>query len=251
MGTTTFEKSAHVELAERMARQYAPGLIGVDWLCEQLAYATGTTTGEDVSGKSLELLARSLCSRALCEACLSQEKHIREQGFEYLRHYLAGKLPTKGGSCGTEDVQADVLQQTMIEIFKSLQKRGGPEDPTAFLKWARVILFRQLSLCKQRARDESGSSLEEQADLLTLVDKANTDPLDAVLHSEKMLELRRVVAAIRNPQYRAVLVHIFFLGLEERELAALWHVRVCDISLWRCRALKALRKQPDLRQKFW
>jgi DNA-directed RNA polymerase specialized sigma24 family protein len=139
----------------------------------------------------------------------------------------------------------------MIEIFRSLRKQGGLGEPAAFLKWARVILFRQLSQYKQRAGGESWSSLEEQIELVKLVDTTNTDPLDAVLSSERRLELQRVIAAIRNPQYRDVLINLFFVGLEERELAALWHVRVCDISLWRCRALKALRKQPDLRQRFW
>lgn len=250
MGTTTLGTSELTELAERMAQHYAPGLISVDWLREHLACAVSSATdGEGISSKALELRARSLCSRALCEACLSPEERKREQGFEHLRNYLARKLQTRGASCGSEDVRADVLQQTMIEIFKSLQKHGGPEDPAAFFSWARVILFRQLAQCRRLHKDEGGSSLEEQVELLTLVDKANIDPLDMVLRSEQMLELQQAVAAMRNPHYRDVLTQLFFLGREEHELAALWQVRVCDISLWRCRALKALRKQPDLRQR--
>jgi len=252
MGTTTLGTAELTGLAERMACQYAPGLIGVDWLCEHLACAVSSATeSEGVSGKALELLARSLCSRALCEACLSSQERRREQGFEHLRNYLARKLQTKGSLCGSEDERADVLQQTMIEIFKSLQKHGGPQDPAAFLSWARVILFRQFYQYRRLSNDEGGSSLEEQPEVLTLVDKANVDPLETVVRSEQMLELQQAVAAIRNPHYRDVLIQLFFLGREERELAALWQVRLCDISLWRCRALKALRKQPDLRQRCW
>lgn len=251
MGDTTFGTADLIELAQRAIQRYARDLISVDWLYEQLARAVPSAASGEIH--SLELFAHGLCIRALYEACLSQEERAREQGFEHLRNYLAMVLARAlvGVSCGAEELRAETLQQTMLEIVKSLRTQsGGPGEPAAFLKWARVILFRQLSRCRQRARNERESSLEEQAESVcaVLVDHAHTDPLESVLLSEQVQELRRAIAAMRNPQYRAVLINIFFVGLEERELAARWRVRVCDISLWRCRALKALRKQAGLLQ---
>lgn len=254
MGNTTFEKAELVEIAQRAIQRYARDLVSSEWLYEQLVSALASAAGALASGKSLELLACGLCSRALCEACLSKEEGVRERGFGHLRNYLATVLVrSRRGFYLSEYLQAEILQQAMLEIFKSLQKQaGGPGEPAAFLKWARVILDRQIFRCLQQARDESEPSLEEQSEpvLATLVAHANTDPLESVLRGEQIQELRRAIAAMRNPQYRAVLINLFFAGLEERELAALWQVRVRDISLWRCRALKALRKQPGFPQRF-
>ena len=254
MSDPAYGKSELIELARRAIQHYARGLIDVDWLYEQLAYAAASEAGGGATpGRSLEMLASGLCSRALCEACLASKEDRRDLGFENLRNYLAEVLAhTVVGVPGRADeLRGEALQQTMIEIFKSLRRQnGGLEQPAAFLKWARVILFRQLSRCRRQARIVEGLSLEDQAEsaLAKLIDKANIDPLEALVRGEHLLELRRTIAAMRNPQYRAVLIHIFFLGLEERELAALWQVRARDISLWRCRALKALRKQPGFLQ---
>jgi len=256
MSDSTFGKTELFELAQSAIQRYARGLVDLDWLYGQLANAASLETGgEATPGRSLEMLASCLCSRALCEACLASEENVRNLGFENLRNYLAEVLAhaVVGVPGRVGELRGETLQQTMVEIFKSLRKgSGGPEQPAAFLKWARVILFRQLSRCRQQAREREGLSLEDQAEsaLATLVDKTNIDPLETLVRSERLLELRRAIAAMRNPQYRAVLLYIFFIGLEERELAALWQVRVCNISLWRCRALKALRKQFGVQQIF-
>ncbi len=256
MSDAAFDRLGLVELAQRAIQRYARGLIDVDWLYEQLVRAASEGSGEATLARSLEMLARGLCSGALCAACLSSEERVRERGFENLRNYLGEVLAhtVVGMGWRAEEVRAETLQQAMVEIFKSLRKQnGGPVQPAAFLKWARVILFRQLARCRRQVEDTDGLSLEEQAELTLakLIDRANTDPLEALLRSERLHELKRTIASMRNPQYRAVLLHIFFRGLEERELAALWRVRVRDISLWRCRALKALRRQPGIQQLLW
>lgn len=256
MSDREFDRSGLIELAQRAIQRYARDLMSVDWLYEQLVYAASAEfAGETSLARSLEMLASGLCSQALYEACLSSQEGVRNLGFENLRNYLAEVLAhiTVGVPGKAEELRAEALQQAMVEIFKSVCKRGGgPEQPAAFLKWARVILVRQISRCRQQARDADGFSLEDQAAsaLVKLVDKANIDPLEALLRRERLVELRWAIAAMRNPQYRAVLVHIFFIGLEERELAALWRVRMRDIYLWRCRALKALRKQLGVQQVF-
>jgi RNA polymerase sigma factor (sigma-70 family) len=256
MSDVAFDRLGLVELAQRAIQRYARGLVDVDWLYEQLARAASEGSGEATLARSLEMLARGLCSGALCAACLSSEERVRERGFENLRNYLSEVLAhtVVGVRWKAEEVRAETLQQAMVEIFKSLRKQnGGPAQPAAFLKWARVILFRQLARSRSQVEDTDGLSFEDQAEptLASLVDRANTDPLEALLRSERLLELKRTIASMRNPQYRAVLLHLFFQGLEERELAVLWRVRVRDISLWRCRALKALRRQPGIQQLLW
>jgi RNA polymerase sigma factor (sigma-70 family) len=256
MGDAVFDRLELIELAQRAIQRYARGLIDVDWLYEQLARAASEGKSAATLSHSLEMVACALCSGALCAACLSGEERIRERGFENLRNYLSEVLAHTGVGMGwrAEEIRAETLQQAMVEIFKSLHKRnGGPMQPAAFLKWARVILFRQLARCRRQVEGTGEHSLEDQAEptLARLVDRANADPLEAYLRRERLGELRQTIASMRNPQYRAVLFHIFFRGLEERELAALWHVRVRDISLWRCRALKVLRKQAGIQQFLW
>jgi DNA-directed RNA polymerase specialized sigma24 family protein len=234
------------EMAEAMIQRYVAGLLSGDWLAERLYQAWHET--QPGGEASLELLARGLCSQVLFEACFSEEGGRRERAFANLRQYLETTLAhiTRKSQWETNELHAEALQQTMIEIFKSVRKPSGrPEQPTAFLKWARVILFRQLARCQQQIQHENWLSLDEQDEpaLMLLIDKQNSDPLTTILRGELFLEIKAAIAALRNPQYRAVLNSTFFSELEERELAARWQVRVQDIYLWRCRALKALRKQ--------
>lgn len=244
------------DLAERTIQHYARGLLTVDCLAERLIQAWQAKPLEERSDtRSLEMLARSLCSQALYEGCLSSEARVRELAFENLKKYLEGVLARTGGAVwwSTSDLRADALQQTLVEILQSLRgNKGGPEQPTAFLKWSRVILWRQLSHYRRREPPVSLLSLEDQSEpvLAELLDEKDADPLDAILRLERREELKKAIASLRNPHYREVLLKTFFAGLEERELATLWQVPVADIYLWRCRALKALRKQPAL-EKVW
>lgn len=243
------------ELAERMIRRYVRGLVVEDWLVERLmqAWQQSGSAEEEPDWRALELLALSLCSQALCEACSSSDAGDRELGFENLRRSMEEMLSRAAGSACLQmgDLRADVLQQTSLEILRILQRQGGgPDRPAAFLKWVRVILFRQLSQYLRQAERGNWLSLEMQPEsmLETLVDWRDTDPLDAVLRTELQGDLKEAILALKNPQYRQVLLDTYFAEIEERELAANWQVRVQDIYLWRCRALKALRKQEGLRQ---
>lgn len=240
---------ALADLAERVVQRYVCGLLRVDWLLERLIQAwRSRPPGEEAASSALELLARGLCGQALCEACQSREDSVRDRAFENLRNYLAEILryAVRNTAGGADELRSEVLQQAMIEIFQSLRKEnGGPAKPVAFFKWARVILLRQLSHCQSQSWYRDWLSLEAQAEsvLVGLIDEKSVDPLDTLLRDERQAELKKAIATLRNPQYQAVLLNTFFSGLEERELAALWQVRVKDIYLWRFRALKALRKQ--------
>lgn len=243
------------ELAGRMIERYARGLLTVDWLFERLMQSwCEQTAGEEGASCSLEMLARSLCSQVLYTACRSSEASVRDLAFENLRGYLGDVLARMGGNAehGAE-IRSEAVQQALIEIFQSVcKKKGGPENPAAFLKWARVILLRQLSRCKHQSWRADWLSLEAQDEpvLAELVDETSPDPLDTLLQDELRIELRKAISTLRNVRYQAVLLETFFGGREEQELAALWQVRVKDIYLWRFRALQALRKQPFQSRKY-
>ncbi len=241
-------------LAEEMIRRYACGLLDEAWLLERLRQEwRAAPCGAKPEIRALEWFAQGLCSQVLCEACRSSETSRRDLGFENLKFYLEEVLARafKSTWWWTDDLKAETLQQTLVEIFNVL-RRGteGPSQPAAFLKWARVILFRQLSRCFRQVQRADWLSLDAQdeAVLSTLVDEDDVDPLDTVLHIEFQEELKKVISTLKNEQYREVLLKTFLAGLEESELAANWQVRVRDIYLWRCRALQALRKQPGVVQ---
>jgi RNA polymerase sigma factor (sigma-70 family) len=237
---------ALVELAERAIQSYARGLLTTDWLLERLTQAwRERAAGKEVITCSLDVLARSLCAQVLYAACQSSDARVRDLAFENLRGYLAAVLARE---CGAE-LRAEVLQQTMIEIFQCIcEKKSGPENPAAFLKWARVILLRQLSHHKRQSWHVDLLSLEAQNEpvLAGLVDETGPDPLERLLQDELRAQLKRAIATLRNVRYQTVLLKTFFDGWNEQELAALWQVRVKDIYLWRFRALQALRKLPDV-----
>lgn len=242
------------ELVGHMAMGCARGLFDEAWLIEQVQRAWRLAPrGAKPDSQALAWIAQGLCNQVLCEACRSREVDLRDLAFERLRDYLEEALARAGRVTGRwmDDLKAEALQQTMVEIFAALRRDGGgPEQPAAFLKWARVILFRQLSRCLRQGPRADWLSLEAQDELaLTeLADESEADPLDAILRDELREELKKAISTLKNPHYRDVLLQIFFAGLEERELAARWQVRVRDIYTWRFRALRALRGRPEIAQ---
>src|SRR5579859_6344310 len=158
------------ELAEHMVQRYVRGLLSVDELVERINLAwQESMPGETPQGPILEALARGLCSQVLCEACQMSEGWQREVAFERLNEYLVQALGDVSGgmyyaSC---EIREEVIQQTQVEILQSLRReRGKPEQPRAFLGWARVILRRQLTCYWRQQPRQQPLSLEEQEDPL-------------------------------------------------------------------------------------
>ena len=58
--------------------------------------------------------------------------------------------------------------------------------------------------------------------------------------------LKDAILSLRNPHYRQVLLYTFLGGMDERDLAACLHVQVQEVYMWRCRALKAIRNNPEV-----
>ena len=144
------------------------------------------------------------------------------------------------------EVREEVIQQTLVEILQSLQrKRGKPEQPMAFLGWVRVILRRQLTSYWHQKAPMGLLSLDEQEGLMCveLIDEQAPDPLAVMQRRELRAELYLAIARLRNSNYREVLLNIYFGELEASEVADLLEVPVADIYLWHHRALQTLRKQ--------
>lgn len=241
------------EIAEGMISRYAPNLLSVEWLekCLRLAWMQSDCVIQEEDQRMLEQIAQGLCSQALCEGCFSTEKDVRERAFADLEHYL-GEVLARSASSLSSELRAEVLQQTLLEIWSGFQQRGsGPDKPRAFLKWVRVILLRQLSKHRDRAKRVLWLSLETQPEQVfeELVAEKDPDPLITLLQQELRGEILAAILDLKNPQYREVLLGYFFGGLEEYELAARLQVRMQDIYLWRCRALKALRNHKNLAKR--
>lgn len=235
------------ELAEQMVRRYARDLLSGEELVRRIEQSWQANLSEDTPGEAtLESLARGLCSQALCEACRLGEGLGRDLAFERLSEYLERALCDVGGTVrhAAREVREEVLQLTLVEILNSLRREPGkPEQPMAFLGWARVILQRQLTrYWRQQTRVELSLETEDEL-LVELIDEQALDPLLLLLRREQRAELHMAIARLRNPNYRIVLFHLYFGELEAREVADLLQTPVADIYLWHYRALQALHKQ--------
>ncbi|HEX7737044.1 MAG TPA: sigma-70 family RNA polymerase sigma factor [Ktedonobacteraceae bacterium] len=249
-GKTVVTQETVRELAERMMQRYARGLVSVDELEDRLRRAWRELRPVDDAPAeiTLETLARGLCIQVLCEACQLPAGRRRDLAFELLSEYLEQALGDIGGTTRytAREVREEIVQQALCEILQSLRnERSRPEQPLAFLGWARVILRRQLTLYWRKQPPQEELSLEGQDEQWSAeyVDVNAPDPLSVVLRRERRAELQAAIARLRNPHYRAVLLTIYFQEREVRQVAELLHAQPPDIHLWHHRALHALHKQ--------
>src|SRR3954469_19650657 len=122
-----------------MSGRYGQELVDRETL---LAYLEVRVQAGVEEQRELEVAALAFYSQALYEACLSSEEVRRNHGFSHLQRYLESVL---AGKAGLELVRAEVLQQTLYEVWNTLHMGGTVlSQPTAFLRWAQVILSRQL-----------------------------------------------------------------------------------------------------------
>jgi RNA polymerase sigma factor (sigma-70 family) len=235
------QQSALYELAGRMIDLYTRGLLSEASLIERLELAWSEDEKQHDWSK-LEKVALRLCSQTLCEACRASDER-QQRGFENLQRYLERRLVQMSEVL---ELRAEVLQQTLLEIWDALHGRAaGPNQPAAFLHWVKVILWRKFAQYLEREQRGDWLSLDIQPEsvLETLIDPREGDPLAAIVQSERYDELKQVIQTLKNPHYRQVLLSIYFAEVEEQELAARLQARVQDIYLWRYRALQALRKK--------
>ncbi len=239
------------DLAERMLQRYVRGLVSVDEFTARLRRAwqfsiKAQGTPDEVT---LEALARGLCNQILYEGCQLPAGYQRDLAFERLSEYLERALGDIGDSLNSRvrETREEIIQQTLVEILQSMQREGGkPEQPLAFLGWARVILRRQLTLYWRKQARLEEISLEQQDDAQSVVeyiDEHALDPLAVVLRRELREELQAAIAELRNSAYQAVLLNLYFRERDAPEVANLLQVHANKIHLWHHRGLQALQKR--------
>ncbi len=245
-------------VAVQAIRSYAQGLLTVEVLGEQLLqeWRQHRMGDEEPSQGVLIRLAQRICSRTLCEAWRSPQPDIRNCAFDNLRHYLARLLSSTSYAKTLEQYEhakEDVLHQTLEELYLVLSRNPpGPNEPAAFLKWTQTILMRQARLYVQTSRRHDYASLEAQQETLAeqFADEHNPDPEEHILSQELQQAVKDVILSLRNRRYQQVLFYIYLVGMTESELALLLDVDVQEIYMWKHRALKALRNNPELIQRL-
>jgi len=189
----------------------------------------------------------------LCAAWRSSQVEMRNCAFDNLRRYLERSLRNSGYAATLQQYEyaiEDVLHQTLEELHLSLTRNplAGPDDPAAFLKWAQTAVIRDAHVFVEKCRDSRCDSLDAQQETLAelCVDERNIDPQDYVESQELQQALKDAILSLRNQHYRQVLLYTFLGGMDERDLAACLHVQVQEVYMWRCRALKAIRNNPEV-----
>jgi RNA polymerase sigma factor (sigma-70 family) len=205
-------------------------------------------------------LAQRICSRELCKACCSPEPGIRNIAFENVGRYLKScLLQTPYGHVLQPHHHAleDVLYRTLEVIHLALNEKtaSGPSDFAAFLKWCQTILIRQAHTYTKNLKQESRFiSLEVQLEKLgeqeEYIDKSQQVPEEFAIHQELRQALVDAILSLQSKRDQEVLLYTYLGGMDESELAQKLGVPVQDIYLWRHRALKKLRKQPEVMQLF-
>ncbi len=206
---------------------------------------------EQPSRELLWRIAQRICSRALYSAWRSSDVAKRNQAFYNLRRYLEQLLRNSRSFSEPGAHAVDDIIHQALEILLQ-EKNPGPNDPAAFLKWTQTILIRQVHVYQQKYQSDSCVSLDAQIELFQAQFVTNSsssdirDPLDQVVLHELQQALGRAILSMRNPRYQQVLIYTYLVGVDEDEMARRLNVPVQDIYLWRHRALKALRHDPEI-----
>lgn len=244
-------------VANQAVRSCASGILTTDALAQQILREwKALRKGDETPSKGLlRRIALRICSRALCEAWRSPRHEVRNAAYENLRRYLGRSLRSTGYAHWLQqDTHAveDVLQQALEELYLSITRnpQAGPTDPASFLKWAQTILIRQAHAYVQKRDRDSCLSIENQQELYNEIpsDEQHHDPQQHIERQELHQTLKDAILSLRNRNYQQVLLYTYFVDMDESEIASHLHVPVQEIYMWRYRALRALRKKPEIMQ---
>lgn len=243
-------------VAEQSVNRYGQGILAVMEVAERIEQEWDRRRGaeEHPSHALLVRIAQRICSRELYVAWRSPERALRECAFENLRRYLAFTLQQCGYAAALsryEDAKEDVLHQTLEELHRMvLRGSGGPDDPSAFLKWVQTIGIRQAHSYLQKCQRDTCVSLDEQVETNAeqFIDMVEKNPQEYVEEGELHQTLKDAILSLRNLRYQQVLIYTYLIEMDERELAERLRVQVQDVYMWRHRALKALRGNAVLMQ---
>ncbi|HLQ30039.1 MAG TPA: sigma-70 family RNA polymerase sigma factor [Ktedonobacteraceae bacterium] len=247
-------------VATHSIQGYAQGILTVDVLREQILLEwREIREGDDQpSQRVLSRIALRICSRALCAAWRSSQPDMRNCAFDNLRRYMERLLRHSSYAPSLlryANAAEDVVQQTLEELYHTLMRNpsAGPNDPAAFLMWARTVIIRHAHVFVQKHQYDSCDSFEARQEELSeqLVDKHTChNPLQLFTDKELQEALKDAILSLRNLRHQQVLLYTYLGGIDESELARHLNVPVQKVYMWRHRALNALRSEPEVMQKL-
>ena len=250
-------------VATQSIQGYAQGILTVDVLREQILREwREMRKGEDPSlvpsQRVLSRIALRICSRELCAAWRSSQPDLRNCAFDNLRRYLERLLRHSSYAPALlrhANAAEDVVHQTLEELYHTLVRNpsAGPNDPAAFLMWAKTAIIRHAHAFVQKQQHDCCDSFEARQEEFAeqLVDKQPYhNPLQLLTDKELQQVLKDAILSLSNLRYQQVLLCTFLAGIEESELAQHLNVSVQEVYLWRYRALKALRNKPEIMRKL-
>lgn len=241
--------------AQEAINRCAQGLLTLETLLIWIREAIIGIDAGQLSARALKRIALRCCSSALYEACCSRDEERRNGAFSSLAHYLTEILQWSGyvkffrAHVGAAD---DVLQTALEELQSKLHPAhpSGPNDPAAFLQWSKTILIRHAYHFAQQTQRVTTLSLEFQLATPQGQEEAayarSQDVEEFIVSQELQQALKDAILSLKNRRYQFVLLNIFFVGLEEQELAKLMQTSVQEVYLWKHRALKALRSTREV-----
>jgi len=242
-------------VAVQSIQGYAQGILTVEVLAEEILqeWKSRHIADEQPSHSLLIRIAQRICSRALCMAWRSPQPDLRNRAFDNLRCYLERSLRNSGYAATLQEYEnaiEDVLHQTLEELHLALIRNpsAGPDDPATFLKWAQTAVIRHAHVFAQKCKSNRCDSLDAQQEKFAdqFVDEHADDPQERVISQELQQVLKDAILSLRNPRYQEVLLCTYLGGMDESDLASRLNVQVQEVYMWRHRALKALRKNPDV-----
>lgn len=250
------------DVAVQTIFRYARGILTVEDLKVQLWREWQKRDVEEMRLQNdvLTRLAQSICSRALCAAWRSKQPEVRNCAFENIHRYLDYSLRHSKYVVALEkhpEAIDDILNQTLLEFCVSLERNAlaGPRDPTTFIKWTQVAVFRKAGDYLRGRVASSELSLDEEKEEYAerLIDERNQNPEQEVISYQLQQALKDVILSLRNPLYRQVLLQTYLGGVEEKELAKRLGLAPQEIYLCRFRALRALKKHPEIQRirRIW
>jgi RNA polymerase sigma-70 factor (ECF subfamily) len=130
----------------------------------------------------------------------------------------------------SDDLAADAVQEALLSAWLHIR---AVRDPDRFDAWLHRLLVRA---CYREARRNRRHGVVE----IRLAPQRSTDEPDAAGPAADRDQLERGIKRL-SPEQRAVLVVHYYLGLTEREAAAVLNIPVGTVKSRLNRAMRALR----------
>lgn len=146
------------------------------------------------------------------------------------------------GFFGTDEDRQDVVQEVLVEVWKSLPRL---KDPSAYLGWlAKVCASKALSRIRKLRRRQRRLTREPEFVMEGLPDESATDALLELMWKEQAARVEQAVMELPE-KYREVLMLNLLQGARPEEIARQLNQSPGTVRSHLCRGLKLLRNKLD------